>query len=281
MPAVGLATCSWLPDLHPDDRSLAAALEDGGVAAVPAVWTDPDVDWAAFDVVVVRTTWDYFDRRDEFVAWAERVERIVPLWNPAGTIRWNSEKSYLRDLAARGVPVVPTAWVDSGPLAGVLDEHGWDDAVVKPVVGVGSRGLLRVAPGEGEDHLEQLLRAGPALVQPFLPAIADGELSVVCVNGEPSHAVRKRPKRGDIRSQPEYGATAEPVEIGPEAAAAVAAVLAAVEHPALYARVDLLEGEDGELLLMELEAVEPRLFLEDVPGAGERIAAAILALLPA
>ena len=283
MPTVALATCDWLPGLIPDDAALVAALEHAGVAAVPAVWSDPAVDWAGFDLVLVRTTWDYTARRDEFVGWAERVARSVPLWNPPETIRWNSEKSYLRDLDARGAPVVPTAWMTSadGDLAATLAERGWDDAIIKPVVGSGARGMMRVRRGKGEEHFRELLAHGAVLVQPFLPSIeTEGELSVVCLDGEPAHAVRKRPQPGDIRIQPEYGGTAEPVPLDAELAEAVARVLGAVECPLLYARVDLVRDGAGELRVMELEAVEPRLFLGPVSGAGERVAAAVLERLP-
>ena len=282
MPSVGLATCDWLPDLYPDDAPLVAALEEAGVAAVPSVWTDPAIDWDAFDMVVVRTTWDYFVRRDEFLGWAERIERAVPLWNPLVTIRWNSEKGYLRELEQAGAPVVPTAWVE-GPcdLAALLAERGWDDAVLKPAVGAGSLGQLRVRPGEGQEHLDELLRAGRVLVQPFLPSIeSDGELSVVCLDGVPSHTVRKRPQAGDIRIQPQYGGTAEEAALDGPAAEAVEAVLAAFGHPALYARVDLVADHEGMPRLMELEAIEPNLFLEAAPGSAERVAAAILDRLP-
>ena len=281
MPTVGLATSEQFADLIPDDRPLAAVLEDAGVAAVPAVWTDDAVDWAAFDLVLIRTTWDYFDRREEFVVWAERVARAVPLWNPAEVVRWNTHKTYLRDLEARGAPVVPTVWAHEGELAPVLEERGWDDAVVKPAVGVGARGMLRVAPGEGEEHFRGLLARGHVLVQPFLPSIEHGgELSVVWIDGAVSHAVRKRPAAGDIRVQPEYGATVDPVELDPDEGDVVERVLAAACRPLLYARVDLVRDAAGAPRLIELEAVEPRLFLEAVPGAAERLAAAVLDRLP-
>lgn len=283
MPAVGLATCDWLPELIPDDAPLVAAFEDAGVAAVPAVWSDPAVDWSDFDLVLVRTTWDYTVRREEFVAWAERVAQSVPLWNPPETIRWNSEKGYLRDLDARGAPVVPTAWVEraDGDLAATLAERGWDDAIIKPFVGSGARGMMRVRSGEGEDHFRELLGRGPVLVQPFLASIeTEGELTVVCLDREPAHAVRKRPRAGDIRIQPEYGGTTEPVALDEETGDAVARVLTAVHCPLLYARIDLVRDPAGELRVMELEAIEPRLFLEPAPGAAERVAAAVLERLP-
>lgn len=281
MPRIGLATAEAFPELDFDDRPLRDAFARAGVDAVPSVWTDAAVDWSAFDLVVVRTTWDYTERRAEFLAWAERVAASVPLWNPPETLRWNSEKGYLRDLESRGEPVVPTVWPAVGAkLDAILAERGWEEVIVKPAVSSGARGLLRARraqPG-AQSHLDSLLAAGDVLVQPFFPSIeSEGELSVLCLDGEPSHAVRKLPQRGDIRIQPEYGGTAEAVELDDAVREVVASVLGAVDHPVLYARVDLIRAPDGGWRLIELELVEPRFFLEPVPGSGDRVAAAILA----
>ena len=127
---LALATCDWLPDLDPDDAPLRAAL---GEVAEPAVWSDPDVDWSAYDVVLIRSIWDYFERHDEFLAWLDRL--AVPTWNPIDTLRWNSEKTYLRELAEAGVPTVPTVWVGRGEeidIEVVLKHQGWTEAVIKP-----------------------------------------------------------------------------------------------------------------------------------------------------
>jgi glutathione synthase/RimK-type ligase-like ATP-grasp enzyme len=236
---IGLATCDWLPGLDPDDAPLLAAFGD---EAEPAVWSDPTVDWAAYDVVLIRSVWDYFVRHREFLAWLDRVP--VPLWNPADTVRWNSEKTYLRELADAGVRTIPTAWEGEVP---------WEDAIVKPTVAGGSLGLRRAKRGEP---------IGPGeMAQPFLPEIADGELSLVFFDGELSHAIRKTPAEGDIRVQPEHGGTVTAADPSAEELATAKRVLDAAGRDLLYARVDLV----GEGLLIELEAIEPRFFFEFAP----------------
>ena len=144
---IALATCDWLPELDPDDAPLRAALGD---QAEPAIWSDPDVDWSAYDVVLVRTIWDYFERHAEFLEWLDRVP--VPMWNPADTLRWNSEKTYLRELEAAGIRTIPTAWEGEVP---------WEEAIVKPTVAGGSLGLRRAEKGEP-------IEPG-FMAQPFLP----------------------------------------------------------------------------------------------------------------
>ena len=142
---VALATCAEWPELWLDDHPLVAALRARGVAGVPCIWDDPDVDWAGFPLVAVRSTWDYTTQRAAFLAWAERVAAVTTLANPLPVLRWNSHKGYLRDLAAAGVPVVPTVWASEViDLAAVLDERGWSRAVVKPAVSAGGRDTVIV-----------------------------------------------------------------------------------------------------------------------------------------
>lgn len=280
---IALATSEDLPDLDPDDAPLVAALYERGLDPRPAIWSDPAVDWAAFDLCLIRTVWDYFHRPAEFLDWVDRAGAAVPMWNPPPTLRWNAHKSYLRDLAGRGVPTIPTAWAERGApvdLAALLAERGWDDAILKPAVAGGSLGLHRVENARtAQEHLDALLERGDAMVQPFLPSIQDGEVSVICIDGTASHAVRKRPRAGDIRVQPEHGGLVTAAT--PDAAEAEVAgrVLAALPHPALYARVDLVRAPGGEPLVIELECIEPRLFLAHDAAAGGRIADAVAARL--
>lgn len=276
---IALATAEDWPDLDPDDHGLLDALRRRGLDPEPAVWSDPDVDWGAFQLCLIRSVWDYFHRLPEFLEWVDRAGAAVAMWNPPGTLRWNAHKSYLRDLEARGVPVIPTAWIERGgrpDLGEVLARLGWEDAILKPTVAGGSLGLHRVGDLEAaQAHLDGLLRRGDAMVQPFLPSIAGGEVSIVCIDGRPSHAVRKTPRAGDIRVQPEHGGRVEAARPAPEEAEVAERVLAALELPALYARVDLVRGAGGEPLLIELECIEPRLFLAQDAGAAERMADAV------
>jgi glutathione synthase/RimK-type ligase-like ATP-grasp enzyme len=249
---LALATCDWLPELDPDDAVLREGL--GGVAE-PAVWSDPDVDWSAYDAVLIRSVWDYFERHADFLAWLDRVP--VPTWNPADTLRWNSEKTYLRELEAEGVRTIPTVWDGEVP---------WDDAIIKPTVAGGSLGLRRAEKGEPVEP--------GFMAQPFIPDIVNaGELSLVFFEGQFSHAVRKTPAEGDIRVQPEHGGIVTAAAPTADELSAAERVLAAADRDLLYARVDFV----GDTMLIELEAIEPRFFFSCAPGAERRLVDALLA----
>lgn len=284
---VALATSAAYATLAPDDRPLAAALDRRGIEAVPAVWDDAAVAWRDFDAVVVRSCWDYHHRPDRFAAWVSWIERLgVPLWNPPAVLRWNADKRYLRELEARGVRVVPTAWIEPGgetTLAALLRERGWTDAVVKPAVSASAHGTWRTALASA-DADEARFRAAARerlLVQPFVREVAEsGEWSLVFFGGRFSHAVLKRPRAGDFRVQAEHGGEHRLLPADPGLVREAEAVLAAAPPGWLYARVDgCVVG--GRLCLMELELLEPMLFLEAEPLAAERFADALVAALVA
>ena len=269
MTRIALATSADLPELDPDSQLLLPAFEMLGVDARPTVWSDPDVDWASFDAVVIRSTWDYFDREDEFLAWVRAVgataERFI---NPPDLVEWNAHKTYLRELGDQGVPVVDTQWILRGETATVEHDHG----IVKPAVSGGALGLERVSAG-------QTITAGAdLLIQPFLHSIVDeGELSLFYAAGEFTHMVRKVPATGDIRVQPEYGSDVRPEEPTDEAHEVSRMVLDAIGRELPYARVDLVRAGDGTLRLIELEIIEPQLYLRWAPETAARFASAIAA----
>jgi hypothetical protein len=284
-PAVALVTCSELSDLDPDDQLLLAPLAALGIDATAAVWDDPAVDWAAFDLVIVRNTWDYPLRRDEFVAWARSVPALA---NPADVIAWNTDKRYLRDLAAAGVPVVPTTWVAPGEAWSPPAEG---EFVIKPAVSIGSRDSGRYRLPEQGDlaaaHVARLQAAGRlTMVQPYVSSVDSyGETALIFLGGAYSHAIRK----GPMLSGPDplvQGADGPGLYVEEEITArtpteaerAVAeATLRALPFDAsrlLYARVDLLATPDGPIVI-ELELTEPSLFVGTAAGAPERFAAAV------
>src|SRR5213079_1140933 len=177
---IALATSAKLPTLNDDDRLLIPALAELGLGAVPAVWDSPDVCWEEFQGVLVRSCWDYHHRLEEFLAWVSRLERAgVPVWNAPAVLRWNSHKGYLRDLAARGVPIVPTRWLARGrrvDLARLLRDERWSDVVVKPAVSASATDTWRTSAataGVDQGRLEELLRAGDVMVQPFIQEVCD------------------------------------------------------------------------------------------------------------
>ncbi len=286
MPRVALATCAALPDLDVEDAPLVPALSQAGIEGVPLVWNDPQADWAAYDLVVVRTTWDYPNKIAAFLDWADRVAAMRTLWNPAPMLRWNTDKRYLRELAGHGVPIVPTRWLERGSthdLGAILAGERWDEAVLKPVVSAGARRTRMVARdtlADGQRFLAEQLTQRAMMVQPYVPEVSTvGELSLLYFNGGFSHAVRKIPAAGDFRVQTEHGGRV--VAVAPDATelAAGQRVLDALGSETLYARVDLLPTGDGELRLLELEVTEPSMFLTWDAAAPARFAAAIGAWL--
>jgi hypothetical protein len=255
------------------------------VAVEPAVWDDPSVDWAVYDVAVVRSTWDYYPRRDDFLAWAARVPRLA---NPAPVLAWNTDKRYLCDLASAGVPVVPTTWIEPGEL---WTPPSTGEVVVKPAVSGGGVDTGRYDlsnPAERRmagAHASRLVDAGRlVMVQPYLAAVGEhGETALIWLAGRYSHAIRK----GPLLTGPDVGVDGlyrqeeitarEPTT---EELTAAERVLAAVPFdPAdlLYARVDLIPDATGAPLLLEIELTEPSLFLGTTPGAADRFAEAITA----
>lgn len=287
LPRVALATCRALPSGDEDGGLLLTACAAAGLDAEWRVWDDAAVDWSSYDLVVIRSTWDYVPRRDDFAAWAASVPRLA---NPADVVRWNTDKRYLRELAAAGIPVVPTRWLDPGgpaPSADAQPGGEWPEIVVKPAVSAGSRDTARYGPGDGDRaraHAQELLGAGRrVLVQPYLAAVDEvGETAVVHVGGAYSHCVGKtallvpgaaaaveemwRPERIERR---------EPAAAERELAERALAAVPGGPERLLYARVDLLPGPDGAPLVVEIELTEPSLFLTVVPEAADGLAAAV------
>jgi glutathione synthase/RimK-type ligase-like ATP-grasp enzyme len=276
---LALATCASLPAWEVDDRPFHEALAARGIEARQVVWNDDAIAWAAFDAVLIRTTWDYQEKRDAFVAWAERLP--VPLHNPADVVRWNTHKSYLRDLEARGVPIVPTAWLARGTapdIASVCKGRGWRRAFVKPCVGATARETLRFDAGDpaAQRHVDRLLANEDLMLQPYLSRVeTEGELSAIFIDGDLTHSVRKVPVSGDYRVQDDFGASDYAIDF-PDVALA-RRTIDALGRKLLYARADFLIADEG-LLLTELELVEPSLFFRHGRHAADRLALALSSL---
>jgi glutathione synthase/RimK-type ligase-like ATP-grasp enzyme len=268
---VALATCAEVPELDEDGPALLAALTARGVEGIPAVW-DAEVEWERFDLVVVRSAWDYAERRDEFLAWAARLPRVL---NPLPVLRWSTDKRYLAELEAARVPVVPTLFLEPGEAF----EAPTGRFVVKPVFSAGGRASARYEPEEtaaAAAHVEALHDEGrAAIVQPHVDGVERaGEIALVYLGGSYSHAVRKHVtlRRGTPDAAELYLEEAvEPAE--PEEAdlrVAEAALVAAPFENLLYARVDLVH--DPQPLVLELELAEPSLYLLYGEGSADRLA---------
>jgi hypothetical protein len=258
---------------------------------VPVAWDDPVVDWRVFDGVLVRSCWDYHLRPAAFLDWIARLDAAgIPLWNPSDILRWNANKIYLRDLAARGVSIVETRWIDAGsttPLVDLLTSARWDRAIVKPAISASAWETwqtTRARAVEDEDRFRALSSTTQVMIQPFVDAIVDsGEWSIMFFGGVFSHAILKRPRSGDYRVQSEFGGSADRLDPGASLIAQARAVLDACPFdPATlaYARVDGVVVDD-RFVLMELELLEPFLFLAAERGSAERCASAVMERLAA
>lgn len=283
---IHLLTCAGHAGLAPDDRYLLAALRARGVSAEPVVWEDPLVAWDEAELTVVRSTWDYTFRREAFLRQLAHIAQRSLLVNPLDVIAWSSHKQYLLELEQRGVPIVPTELVRQGEapdLGSVATTRGWSELVVKPAVGAGgqwTRRFDRSQVAEAQAHLERVLAHEDALVQPFLPAIeAEGEVSLVCIDGELSHAVHKRGAPGDFRIHEEHGGQVAATTPTDELKGLALRALTAVPAPPCYARVDVVRGLDGRPCVMELELVEPELFFGASAEGTARMADALLSRL--
>lgn len=280
---VGLVTWSGLPGLHEDDFPLVAALEARGATVEPVVWDDAGVDWSALSIAVIRSTWDYHKRADEFAAWIARAGAVTRMWNPPALVQWNADKRYLRALEGKGIRIVPTEWAEPGArldIAARMKAQGWEKVVVKPAVsGGGWRTVLADAGNVAyaQTELDALLADGrTAMLQRYMPAVAPGaygERSILCIDGEITHSVKKNSHFAP------RDAEADPVGMpGADEVAFAREVLGKVELPFLYARVDIVpdDANEGAFRLMELEMTEPTLFLRDSKTATERLADGIV-----
>jgi glutathione synthase/RimK-type ligase-like ATP-grasp enzyme len=250
--------------------------------------TVTDIDWRAplaeltqFDLAILGTPWDYTEAKDEFLARLGELEQAgVTVCNPLEVVRWNADKSYLKELGERGAVTIPTLWPErAGPetVLAAFDQFSTDRVVVKHRVGAGAVGqdsFTRASPPPADWSLEQ-----PAMIQPFLPAIQrEGELSFIFIDGTLSHALLKQATGGDYRIQSLYGGTEMPLDPAPADRAAAEAIMALLpfDPPPLYARIDMVRLEDGPLAVMEAELIEPYLYPEQGPDLGQLLAAGIL-----
>ncbi|MCF8531079.1 MAG: hypothetical protein K9G12_05125 [Candidatus Nanopelagicales bacterium] len=277
---IALATCNELPDLDPDDQPLIRQFAEAGVTATPAIWSDQTVDWDQFDQVIVRNTWDYTDHLPTFLEWVNSRQSCIR--NSAELITWNTNKTYLRDVSAAGIPVIDTQFISQSS-----DE--WDiplsgDYVVKPSVSAGSRDTLRLSStdpqsrGVAQELLDTIVASGKSgMIQPYLDLVdTDGETALLYIGGEFSHAIRKGPLlRPDSAPERVHGLYLQE-EITPrtprtdqrEVADRVMDYLTSRFGTPLYARIDLIDSHVGQQpLVLEIEVVEPSLFFHTSPSS--------------
>ncbi len=281
---IAFVTSAAHRDLTPDDHLAVTALERRGAQVTGTVWNDQSVDWGRFDAIIVRSTWDYHSHSQDFRAWIDMLDAMsAPVWNPPEMLRWNMQKTYLRDLERAGVPVIPTEWLTKGALpdlGALLEKRGWSDAVVKPVISAAANRTWRISRRIDPKSVEQIaesLAIGDVMVQPFIPEIqTHGEWSLIFIDGDFSHAVRKTPSEGDFRVQAHLGGEAATEDPGANVISIARRVLGAVPSEWLYARVDGIETKTG-FVLLELEMLEPSLYFLHTESGPVRFAEAIIA----
>ncbi len=280
MTDVLLVTCAQLPDGEPGAEALDAVLAARGLSARWVLWDDDSVDWASARLVAVRSTWDYTERLEDFLAWARRVETETTLLNGAAVFAWNTDKAYLVELAAAGVPVVPTVAVDHRDELVAAAASFESRVVVKPRVGAGGFGL---SVFDDPDDADQAEGDGPWAVQPVVETVrTSGEGAVFVIDGETTYAVRKLPAADELRVHEQFGGKTTPTPLDEEAARlakqcvrTTEGLLSTTLH---YARVDTMEHQ-GQLVVSELEITEPGLYLDVLPQNAEPFADLITRLL--
>ncbi|CAB4787144.1 MAG: hypothetical protein F2723_06505 [Actinobacteria bacterium] len=281
---VAIVTAAVSRHLDQDIAPTLAALSDLGISTRVVEWDDPTVVWSDFALALVRSPWDYSTRLSEYLEWIDRVDSESTLVNEAAVLRWSSDKHYLLDLEREGVPIIPSTFLHSGDPV-VLSSAG--EFVVKPSVSAGSRDTQRYRSGESDKgilHAERLLAQGrDVLIQPYIASVDErGETALVCFDGVVSHAVRKGPilshgsamRTVDGLYAVEDISTRNPTSEEVHVAALVNAAIPS-SGPPTYVRIDLVQGDGGEILVLEVEANEPSLFLDLAPGSAEKYAAAI------
>lgn len=276
----------YLGNVLLEDRLLTEALARIGFSSVRVDWSRADVDWGGFRCAVFRSTWDYFDRLSDFLTWLDRVGEQIPLCNSMRLVRWNLDKHYLADLESAGIPIVPSRYLERGSgmtLRDALRATGWVEAVIKPCVSGTARHTYRLNPQnvqQLESIIGELLASESLILQPFQREIlAQGEDSLIVLGGQFTHAVRKTPKPGDFRVQDDHGGTVQSCRpTSSQIELAERAIDACPSRPA-YGRVDMVRDNEGNWAVMEVELIEPELFLRHNPSAAAVLAESIVMVL--
>jgi len=266
-----------------EEALLMDALEKRGCRVDRVSWDDKHIKWADRDLCVIRSTWDYQDRMEDFLPWLDRIEKQTSLCNPADMVRWNLDKNYLSDLEKKGIRIPPSRFIRKGEnrsLAEHLEGCGWKEAVLKPVVSAGAKHTYRFRMDEAdvlEPTFHILVEDEAMMLQEFMPSVLDqGELSLVMIGGRFSHAVRKNPNPGDYRVQDDFGGSFSLSEADTETIDFARSVLEACGGNPAYARVDILRDEQGQALLSEVELIEPELWFRLHPQGAEELAEVLL-----
>ncbi len=276
----------YVENIFEDDTLLRTALEKRGLKVHRTNWDDPTFDWRETRLAMFRTTWDYFDRFAEFSKWLSETESKTQFVNDLQLVRWNMDKIYLGELAGKGIAIPPTLFIDRGDerdLQEIVDETGWAEFVLKPSVSGAARHTYRFDLSnldEFEEIFRQLIDEEDMLLQEFQYNVPrKGEITLMIMNGQYTHAVLKKVKEGDFRVQDDFGGSVHEYFPSPEEKAFAMEVMAACPLPPVYARVDMIWDNEDRLCVSELEVIEPELWLRKCPTSVEPLADGIAALL--
>ena len=283
MKPLAFLTMDSLDDFVSYDALVTDCLTARGIVVNNVSWRSRTVIWDDYEMVIIRSPWDYQQSPDEFITVLEAIEAsAAELWNPIEVVRWNIRKTYLQELDDRGITIVPTQFVQSptqSQIRGMFEVFESDQIVIKPVVGANANDTFWLRPDSSDSELKQIesLYAGNlALLQPFIPSVITyGETSLVFFDGQYSHSVLKTPKAGDFRVQEEHGSRICSIPPDPALIAFARRALEPVPQHTLYGRVDLVELPNGQPAVMELELIEPSLYLACDADSSVRFADAI------
>jgi glutathione synthase/RimK-type ligase-like ATP-grasp enzyme len=262
-----------------EDQLLSEALKKHGLTSKRVNWADPDINWSDYRSAVFRTTWDYFERFDEFRPWLEMAEKTLKVINRPELIRWNLDKHYLADLQSRGIPVVESRFIEIGSdanLSALLSETGWEEAVIKPCISGAAWHTYRVNSSNADDIetiVQPLLKKHSFILQPFLKEIVEtGEDTLIVIGGKVTHSVRKVAKPGDFRVQDDHGGKVHKHTALPGQIRLAESAMAACNPQPLYGRVDMVRDNNGQWVVMELEIIEPELWMRFNPTSADAFA---------
>ncbi len=272
----------YVSNILKEDGLVKTALENTGFKVTRKSWSDPEFDWSNTKAVLFRTTWDYFDRYAEWKAWLEKTSKVTQMINPFSTIQWNMDKHYLGDLKKKGVNIPETLYLERGTqttLVDLLKETGWNDCILKPCISGAARHTYKLNQNNISEHeatFQQLIAEEAFMLQPFQKNVVEkGEVSLMVMGGQFTHAVLKVAKPGDFRVQDDFGGTVHEYTPNKEEIAFAEKAVAACSPQPFYARVDVIRDNNDELAVIEMELIEPELWFRMKPEAADVLAVSI------
>lgn len=273
----------YVNNILKEDGLVKTALENKGFKVTRKSWSDPEFDWSNTKAVLFRTTWDYFDRYAEWKEWLENTSKVTQMINPFSTIQWNMDKHYLGDLKKKGVNIPETLYLERGTqttLADLLKETGWNDCILKPCISGAARHTYKLNQNNIREHeatFQQLIAEEAFMLQPFQKNVVEkGEVSLMVMGGQFTHAVLKVAKPGDFRVQDDFGGTVHEYTPNKEEIAFAEKAVAACSPQPFYARVDVIRDNNNELAVIEMELIEPELWFRMKPEAADVLAKAVV-----